>query len=206
MTIARAQNELEAARGALDHIGEPTIASLDAAYHRARACKRNLAKARAETLCMHDFNFASRWEQLTDGEEGSAGNFKYRFPLPPGCLIVREVEGLEENSWTTEQDDGGSLVTLATDAESPKIRYTGDVGNLALWDPLAFATLELVLGAKINPAVGKNSNLTKDLLAQAKLALKPAKQMDARQQSRGSIRRDTSWLDARRTGGSRGRR
>lgn len=203
-TTPRSQTELDAAIGALDHCGEPPIVSLDAANHRARTCKRNLAKARAETLCMHPWNFAATWTTLEGGETAAAGNFAYLYPLPPDCLKVREVEGLEHNSWAVEGDEGGVLTGLVTDAEDPTICYTRDVTRLSIWDALAFAVFELVLAAKVNPSVGKDKTLTRQLLDQARLALRPAKQQDAREGARGDVRVDTSWLASRRRGGSRG--
>jgi hypothetical protein len=203
---ARTQTELAAANGALDHVGEPPIVSLDAAFHRARACKRNIAKARVETLCMHDFNFSTAWETLTGAEEVEAGTFAYFYALPTGCLKVRSVQGLEENSWAVEADVGGVLTGLVTSAVDPVVCMTIDVPRLSIWDPLAFAVLELVLAAKINPTVGKDRGLTGQLLEQAAMALRPAKQHDAKQEARGDVRQDTTWLTARGVGGSRRRR
>jgi hypothetical protein len=204
---SRAASEVEAANGALALCGQPPIASLDEATVAARRCKERFADVRDALLRGYDWNFASAWVVPSLDPVAALGALTKRYPLPAECLRVRGVKDLEQNEWAVEAaavnpgQDAGTIMVLTTNAASPRVNYTRRVELPALWDALFLRQFQLRLGAEIAPQLAREGGLGDRLLQRADVELARAQRNDAREGARGEVRRDTSWLAARRHGG-----
>ncbi len=204
--MQRAASEAQAANGALTHVGEPDIASLDEPRAPARICKSRFADVRDAVLREYDWNFASAWIVPARDPVAAAGPLKNRFVLPNDCLFVRSVEGLETDQWAVEASSlqpGDSPIlgsVLVTNALAPNVNYTRCVEQPALWDALFLQVFQLRLGAAIAPLLGRSQDLADRLDARADAKLRPAKRKDAQEKARTEVPSETSWIAARRGG------
>ncbi|MBN9458467.1 MAG: hypothetical protein J0I54_17695 [Bosea sp.] len=201
--MARAASETEAANGALAEIGEPPIASLDEPRAAARVCKSRFHDVRDALLREADWNFATAWVIPGMDPAPALGRLKNRYVLPPDCVKVRFVVGLETDEWAVEAASvaptaspilGGVLVTNAT---APNICYTRIVAQPVLWDALFLQVFQKRLGAAIAPRIGRSQAIAGRLNGEAAALLKPAKRRDSQEKARTELPRITSWLAAR---------
>lgn len=200
MTAPRALTETDMANGALGHIGEPAISSLDDAKRKAaRECKRAFATVRECLLRATPWQFAKAAVRPASIGAAPNGRYFYRYAMPDDCVTVRSIEGAADDAWEVESsgDDADIRTFVDTSVASALIVYTRRVVNPAQWDELFVTVFQLRLAAKINPSVGRDKGKTNDLLAQAERELTKAMQRDAQERSAQFITRDTSWIDAR---------
>ncbi|CAM5767174.1 hypothetical protein [Bosea minatitlanensis] len=204
--MARAATETEAANGALAEIGEPPIASLDEPRAAARVCKSRFHDVRDALLREADWNFATAWVVPGMDPTPARGPLKKRYVLPPDCVKVRFVEGLEEDEWALEASSvdptsapilGGILVT---NAAAPNVCYTRIIQQPVLWDALFLTVFQKRLGAAAAPRIGRSQAIAGRLNGEAAALLKPAKRRDSQEKARTQLPRETSWLAARRGG------
>lgn len=202
---ARAGTEAEAAIGALDLVGEPAIASLDAGTAAARAVRAAFGDVRDAVLALHDWNFATAWSRPALAAGEAEGPLKKRYPLPADCISVRYVDGLEANEWAVEGapivDGGGATIEakiLVANIDNPAVCYTRRVETVALWDPLFLKVFHHYLAARIGPKIGRDATIGPALEAEGRSFLPTAKRRDSREGSRQTISRNTSWTRARR--------
>ncbi len=202
--MQRAATETEAANGALAHCSQPPIASIMERRAAAIACRTRFADARDAVLREYPWNFAKAHVVPALETTAGLGRFKKRYALPDDCVRVREIEGLGKDEWEIEAssvnpgEDAQVAQILATNAVAPLVEYTRRVENPGLWDALFLQAFQLMLGARIAPLVARNQGLAETLEARALALLKPAKRVDAQEQARREVTRDTSWIRARR--------
>jgi len=208
----RATTETAAANLALGLIKEPPIgdmAELDQPV--AEACRNWFGVARDEVLRREDWNFASAWVQPAMDTTASAGPLKNRYPMPPDCLKVREIDEADEDEWKVQNETiklagvDVEQVVLVTNLNSPLVRYTKRVTNVALWDPQFLVGFAGQLGEYLGPLLGRSSTTTDRAAALADRKIDAGATSDAREGSRGQVSRSTSWTRAREIGGIRGR-
>lgn len=208
MTLARAASEVEAANGALAHIGEGRINSLDETRRTAaRVIKTHFGSVRDTLLRRHDWNFAKRWATLALDPLAPAGTFPFMYPLPGDCLRVRVVDGASEDDWCVENgrtaaEDGEAGLTsmLSTTLASPRIGYTALIGNPALWDAIFLEAFEFALAAKIAPQLGRDDAMAQSMRAEAETVLTRARKADAREAAPSRVPREVSYISVRRGG------
>ncbi|MCA3648820.1 MAG: hypothetical protein IOB85_15230 [Methylobacterium sp.] len=208
MTLARAASEVEASNGALAHIGEGRITSLDETRRTAaRIIKTHFGSVRDTLLRRHDWNFARRWATLAQDPAAPAGTFAFMYPLPADCIRVRIVQGASEDDWCVENGstaaaDGETGLTsmLSTGLVSPRIGYTAMIGNPALWDATFLEAFEFALAAKIAPQLGRDDALADSMRANAEAVIMRARKADAREQAPSRVPREVSYISVRRGG------
>lgn len=205
MTLTRAQSEVQAANGALAHLGESRLASLNENRTAARAIIDQFGPVRDELLRRHDWNFAKRFATLAADPTMPVGTFGKSYPLPGDCLRVRSVVGASEDDWCVEYantggEDGETLLVsmLSTDLVSPRLAYTALVGDPVLWDATFLAAFEFALAAKIAPLIGRDDALADNMRANAERMVQLARKTDAREGARSRVPRETSYITARR--------
>lgn len=211
---ARAGTEVEAANLALSDIGQRGITSLDDNNARARAVRTNFASVRDALLEKHHWNFATGYVSPAAAVAptgGWPGRFKYRFPLPAGCLKVRFVADSGVDDWEVLSDladPAGSpaeVKVLATNIDAPTICITKGVNDVRLWSPAFLKAFRHDLAAAIAPLVAGSSARADSEEAKAVRLTSEAARADGRERARGQVSRQTSWLSARRIGGGRTR-
>lgn len=206
MSLARAASELEAANGALGHIGEARISSLaETKRTAARVIKTHFAGVRDALLRRHNWNFALGWATLSADPAAPAGTFPNMYPLPGDCLRVRIVDGASEDDWCVE--NGGTsgadgeislMPMLSTLLVSPRIGYTRIIAEPALWDPTFLEAFEFSLAAKIAPQLGRDDALANDMRANAERVILLARKNDAREGAPSRVPRNVSFITSRR--------
>lgn len=203
--MQRAATEVQAANGALRHIGEPALASLDEPRAAARACKPAFPDVRDALLREADWNFATAWAVPACLPGPAIGPLKKRYAMPADCVGVRYIDGLTEDDWAVEDaallpgQPAPEAIIVVTNATAPRICYTRRIENVALWDALFLDVFQLRLGAAIAPGIGRSRAIAVELEARATARLKPAKRRDAREKARTAVTRETSWISARRS-------
>lgn len=201
--MLRSTSETQAANGALAHVGQPPIASLEQGTAASRVCLQRFADVRDALLRERDWNFAEAWVVPASSPIPGGGRFKKRYPLPEDCLFVRKVDQLGQDGWAIEAssinpgDDASQVMTLVCGIDGPRICYSRRVENPALWDALFLEVFQLRLAAAIAPLLAKSAALAERLAARADAKLVSASRRDAREKAATSIPRDTSWLRAR---------
>lgn len=213
MAAARAGTEVEAANLALGHLGQDGITSLDDRSTRARACRTFFAAVRDATLQKENWGFATGY--VTPAEAvapppGWGGGFSRRYALPADCLKVRHVENSGANEWevlsaaAAGSGSDAEVKVLATDMAAPKVCYSRLIAAPRLWSPKFLAAFSHALAAAVAPKVTGSSARAEAERSAARDELDDAAVEDGKEKSRRQVRRDTSWLRARRRGGARG--
>ncbi len=203
MTLIRAASEVEAANGALAHIGEARLSSLTENRTAARIIRTHFGQVRDELLRNHDWNFALRWATLSADPAAPRGTFAKMYPLPGDCLRVRLIQEASPDSWCVENGFSGSadgetsLVSmLSTDIVSPRIAYTALIGEPHLWDATFLAVFEFMLAAKIAPQLGRDDALAETMRGNAERLMARARRQDSREAA-GSRLPLPSYITAR---------
>jgi len=202
MAAPRDLTETGMANGALAHIGEPPISSLDDPQRAAaRHCKRFFAEIRDELLRERDWQFARNSCTPAAGPTPPNAQWSFRYIMPSDCIAVLRV-GDDPNSgpdWESPStgDDVTVATVLDTNEVAPLVWYTRRVVNPAQWDELFGRLFKFALAAKVNPLVGRDKSLTNDLVAYAKGEKDDASKRDSQQRSGQQISRTTSWVQSR---------
>lgn len=200
MTVPRPQTETDMANGALAHIGEPAVSSLDDQRRKAaRECKRHFATVRDAMLRETPWQFAKASARPAAIGAAPNGRYLYRYAMPEDCVTVRTIEGVSCDAWEVQSsgEDGDPRVFLDTDAPQALVVYTRRVTNPAQWDELFADVFQLRLAAKVNPLVGRDKSRTNDLIALAESRMAKASQRDAKERSSQYVTGETSWVRAR---------
>lgn len=201
--MQRSASEVEAANGALAHVGQAPIASLDQRTAAAIAARSRFADVRDALLREKDWNFASAWVVPAALDGAAAGPLRHRYPMPDDCLGIRSVNGSPGRGWAIEAagvnpgEEPSLSTVLVTNADAPRVNYTRRVESPAEWDALFLDVFQLRLGSALAALIARNMGLAENLEARAESRLGPASRRDARERSVAFIPRDTSWLRAR---------
>jgi hypothetical protein len=195
-----------ACNGALAHLDQPPITSLDQDMHAARTLKSLWRGVLDECLVEHNWNFAE--SDFTPAAESLTADTKgwYRHPLPENCLQIVAIEGLDADEWKVvapanpDAVDAAQARRLFSKVRSPSATATWRIENAGLWSPLFRSYFELKLAAKAAGPVARAAGKASDLRAEAKALLPTAKKRDGQEQAPRQVRRDTSWIAARRRG------
>lgn len=196
--LPAARIELDAVNGALAHLGEPLLSSLDEDRKAARDAKRLFGPVRDALLRMHDWNFAEAFDQPAVLPDASPNpRFPYLAPLPADFLRMRHVSGLGDDAWVvtaagrrSEDGEEVDILVLASVSPSPHFSYTRRVSEPRLWDATFMAVFELMLAAKLAPGIGKDSDEAERMEARARALLPTSRRIDAREQAQSSFDRN----------------
>jgi hypothetical protein len=210
---ARAATELEAANLALSDLGRPGIASFDDNNARARAVRINFAAARDAILAQHHWGFATGYvipAEMPVPGAGWPGPFQKRFALPADCLKVRSIADSGANDWEVisgaDATGATEIKVLATNISAPNVCYTRLIANVRLWSPQFLKAFRHELAGVVAPFLTGSTAKADSETEKAEAAVSQAALDDGKEKSRRTIRREGSWLHARRLGGVRGRR
>lgn len=200
--LSRAEDELGAANGALAHLGEGRLSSISENRPAALYVRDHFANVRDALLRRHDWNFASRWETLSQDPTLPEGTFTKSYPLPADCIRVIELKGALEDDWSVEAvtvEVNGAMEDvniLSTDFIAPRIRFTRQVTSIGAWDALFLEIFELKLAAKIAPLLNRANG--PDLDAQGEAKMPAGRKADSREKARSRVPATGSYLDVRR--------
>lgn len=205
---ARAGSETEAANLALAHMRQPPIAQLTDDNSRARAVKATFAAARDAALRLRWWNFATGYASPAQASGAYPGPLKNIFPLPEDWIATRGVEDAQDDEWENVAymaDPAGSsadVMCLVTNKTAPLIHYTRRIEVVRLWDADFLIAFSYQLAAFAGPQLGQSGNKVQELQARANEWRQEAAAIDAREKSTAEVSRATSWVTARRRGGS----
>lgn len=210
MALARVSTELEAANLALAEIGEPPVASLDAANARARALRQHFGTALDEALAEKPWGFATAWDRPAADVVPGRGALRIRYPLPADCVTVRfladESGAPSTEPWDIEAatvaagDVPAEAKVLVANVAAPLVCYTRRETVPRLWDATFVRVFAKRLAARIAPQLGRGLATAAALDDAADQVRDRAAAIDAREESRSQVTRDTSWVTARRGG------
>lgn len=203
MAQARAGTEIEAANGALDHLGQPPIGDFADGNTRARVMQRAFGSVRDRLLREHYWNFAKAWLKPAAGTAPTHGTFTKRYPLPESTIAVRFVETLTTDEWSVEKAPDGEVKALLTDATAPVVCITERITNPLLWDALFLDAFQLRLAARGAGPILKSRAEAERLDQRASDIVKEARLFDGKEDAPSAITRETSWVTARRIRGRR---
>jgi hypothetical protein len=202
MPLARVNSEVQAANLALGHLGE-RITALNEDREAARAVIDHFASVRVALLRRHNWNFATDWERLSADPTARAGRFSKVFPLPSNCLRVRSVDGLEEDDWEVETANAANSQTqlvnvLTCEIDAPRICYTRDILQIALWDSLFLDCFALMLASRLAGRIGHAESDGASLANRAENMIPTARRVNLREKARSRIDSNTSYVAVRR--------
>ena len=199
MASAVDRTETGVANLALRFIGETrrlsdveTDATAEAQYARDF-----LGIARETILSGYDWNFATRRASIAASATAPAFGYDYQYPLPSGCLRVREVVGAgQDYPWTIEND--GTQQVLLIDMTSPvNVIYIADVTALAQWSSHGFSAYAAQLAAMMALPLSKDVQIARLIEDQAKRTIERAYELDALESGGVPAFPQGSWITAR---------
>ncbi len=157
---------------ALLEIGAERITSLDSDLKRAVICKEQYPKIRDYVLVSHPWVFAMKRAELASIDEEVLFDFDFQYQLPPDCLRVVKMEGVD-SIYKIEGD------RLLTDESTCKIQYIRSITDASQFTQnFAFAVAYL-LAAKICYPITQSRELVNDLKASYLQVIREARSIDA---------------------------
>jgi hypothetical protein len=136
---------------ALNHLGLGTIASLAETSKSALKCSAFFNMARDAVLRAHEWNFAEKEEALALISDETLTGWEYLYVVPAKCLKIRSVftedtlEIPEPQPFKIGLSPVTAVKAIATDLEDAYIKYTRQVDDPSLWDPLFVMALSFYL-------------------------------------------------------------
>ena len=117
-------------------------------------CRLHYDVARRAALYDHNWNCATRREQLALLEENSA-DFLYRYSLPTDYLKIQEIQRPTRNSLPIEYkvETDGVRQTLLTNEQNAVAVLTFDLENTSLFSPGLVTSFGWALAAELAPAL-----------------------------------------------------
>ena len=153
---------------ALSHIGSPPIPSWDGNSVEAIQTEQVFPIARDMTLALHDWGFASRYEDLTpapDTETYTGWDYVYAYPdeclcfqeivdpakghLPMMRSMIRRYDQPPAIKWEPVVNVTETVRRICTNQIDAEGRYTTRIENLTLWSIPALEALACVLGSRL---------------------------------------------------------
>jgi hypothetical protein len=201
--LKRSAAEVEVANGALVHLREAPLNSLDDDRTAAVHVRAHFGSVRDALLRRHPWNFAETRDTLAQDPLASKGKFDLTFPLPGDCVRVFEVENADANTWQVETRKAATegvdleVAVLSTSISAPRVVYNRIVGNPALWDPLFVEVFSLKLAAKIGGGLGRDKTELDSLSMEAEKLLMVSRRADEREAARQELPRDIPHLTRR---------
>ena len=196
-------SETGMANGALSHIGEPPITSLDDTTRAAaRYAKKFFAETRDDLLRERDWEFA-RTDCTPAGVTCPNPHWAFRYTMPADCVNVLRIgdwdDSEDEPEWECPStgDDVTVAIVLDTNEVAPHVYYTRRVVNPAQWDAGFRRLFKIALAIALNPLIGRDKSLTAGLINMLENKTGDAERRDAQQRSGQQISRSTSWVRAR---------
>lgn len=175
--------DLDIANLALDEIGGGEVTSITSDTSSAgRRVARYFPMALVASLEKFDWSFAStRSSAINAAGSAPKSGFEYRFPVPGGCVKLREVmddDGATIPSWVEE---GGYI--LCNDAGPIYVRFTAELDSVVDL-PLAFAeSVAYRLAAFLASPHTSNPGLRQAMLAEWARTLSEAMLTDGKRRS-----------------------
>lgn len=196
-----------AVNGALAHLDQPPITSLDQETHAARTAKALWLGVLERCLVVARWNFAeSDFRPAAESATPDAQGW-YIHPLPAGCLQIVEIAGLGPEDWKVvapadpDKDHAAQVRRLFCRALAPLATGTWLIRNAGLWSPLFRQYFEFELAAAMAGPVARAAGKAPGLREEARLLILPlAKRRDAQEGAPQQAPRETSWIAARRRG------
>jgi hypothetical protein len=179
-------SEVDLVNGALLHIGNPTINSLNDNTAAARAAKVLYPGARDALLRRHPWNFAKRRATLSEVQPPPISGFYHRYALPADFMyLVRTDDRLSK--WSVE---GNFLLTSTghiQNQQSVNILYVSYVTDPNQFDGVFRECLEHWLASKLAVALRNDATLSNSLEAEYKELLREARVQNAHENPMGEI-------------------
>jgi hypothetical protein len=157
---------------ALTHLGVKNITALTDTTEQARKCDQLFDPMRDEVLRAHEWHFATKVEALALIEDEESPGWEYVYTYPARCLYLRGLLTEDGEPASPERFEEvlatGNVRGLACDLEDAWARYTYQVQDPALFDPVFTAALAYKLAAETAVALTGKPDL-KQLMEQAYL-------------------------------------
>lgn len=205
---ARPITEEGAANLALAHLKQEPIANLTDNNARARAMNVGFGAARDAALRLRWWNFATAWTSPSAAAGITHPSLlKTVYPLPGDCLLVRFVQDAAADDWAVESyaadpaHSPAKVPVLVTNLNAPLVCYTARIADVNLWDAdfvVAFGYQLAALSGAPFVSIGRLA----ELQGKAHEWREDSASIDAREKAPAQVSRATSWVTARRRGGS----
>ena len=191
---------------ALDHCGDYSIEDIDDEGDIPELCARWYDQTRRALLRGYIWNFSPRYESLT--REGDGDNdYEDRYAYPASCLrlhMIADALPVEDNKiedYELTSDGSTQYINVDNGGDTLYVKYTIDVENVSLFDPLFLDLFALRLALKM---VFKITKKQKDVeRIAALLKVEGAKAVSVDGQERPPRRRQASKvINARYRGSS----
>jgi hypothetical protein len=204
-------SEIDIVNTALGRIGANLIASLDDPNNEARLSKLELKTTRQTMLRQVNWNFATKWVQLTATADPKVlPEFTNIYRLPHDCLRVQAVKRTEQDT-SAVTDRGLDTIKrwkvsgnyVGADEANAWCRYTVDA-DASLFDPMAAEALIWALAANLCGPLSRSAE-TRNLAEQkAAVSLNTAQKADGKEGTHDPFTTDGRLTVVRRRGGFHG--
>jgi hypothetical protein len=194
---------------ALAHCGEDPIEDLDDAGDAEELCARWYDHERRKLLRQYMWNFAQRLTTLARTDDG-AGDYDDMYLLPTDCLRLSHLgssyemeDKYDEFEITVEGEvdgqGGNKVVNVNNDGGTLYIKYTRDVTNITMWDPLFTDILALRLALQMAMPLTKKDSVVERIEKRLKVEEPKAVSVDGQERVPRRIQ-NSKYLKARQTG------
>jgi hypothetical protein len=163
--------------GALQALGQRTIADYNENTFGANKCRENYDDARQEAIASYTWRFAVRHTDLALAAGEDDPVWGYVFTKPAGCLNVFSVT--DADGTEIDFEVRGDFI-LANEEEARAV-YVVDVTDTSKYDIGFTAYLKYVLASKLAMPITKKLEMVSAMTAQAALAFSLAAPLSARQ-------------------------
>lgn len=173
---------------ALKRLGADSIVAFDEGSSAASLCEQLYSTTVDRILREHQWNFAQFRVTLARRVDVPSFGYDYNFTLPtrPYCLRVNEtypayVEYDIENSVAANGDIQGRV--LVTNEGDMKIRYTGRIEDVTLWDASFTDAVAFDLATQMAYPLTESAGLAKVIGGEALQKLQHARSIDSQEGS-----------------------
>lgn len=189
-----ANSVIEICNNALQDLGEDPVMSLVDDCKAARLCNQRWAATRDAVLRAHPWNCCMAQAELAAGAETPLWRWERQYSLPPDCLRVLQVvgmDGTEVKDWEIQ----GSVI-LCNDEAPLFISYVCREIDPKKYDALLSETLSARLAAALAYPLSGSTSLANAFWTAYQEKLSEARGVDAREGVSEPIRM-TEWLSAK---------
>ena len=184
---------IDICNSALLQLGQAPINGFDQGNIREITAELYLEPCKRELLRKHDWSFASERATLAQLSETPEFGWDYAYRLPVNCLAVRGVYDDESEilNYKIEQ----RKILCDEDTEDFQIRYTKDIDNYDLMDPIFTRALIHYLAYTMAMPVKADKQIKQQEYSEYLLIMSEAKDTDSIE-SQSAPELDTKWEDA----------
>jgi len=193
-------SETSICNSALIKVGsKQLITSLTQGTPNATLCGEQYPKIRDELLRSHNWNFASRWQELETTGNTPTAAYDYEFQLPTDLIRVIHVANNDRGSGTIPYDLYNDK--LYCDSNQVFLKYISKVTDPNLFPADFREALASALAYDISYAMTDSNSVRDSLEKQARRSLSRAKTADA-QENYPERMPEGSWVTSRPAYGS----